>query len=145
MGDYDSAHSLTVSAKAAADEAHRVFNEFEEYSNIPDVSEDVESKKMRADLAISKAELASLSERYLDKHPKIIEKRSSIKVLEDSLKNAEKRIFNSIINKAKLAQATDEQLAGVLTIRKAEQQSMNQKSIEYNNLSRSATQSETMY
>ena len=49
------------------------------------------------------------------------------------------------MNKAKLAKATDVQLAGVLTIRKSEQQSMNQKSIEYNNLSRTATQSETMY
>ena len=36
-------------------------------------------------------------------------------------------------------------LAEVLTIRKAEQQSMNQKSIQYNNLSRNANQSETMY
>ena len=143
--DYDSAHSRTVGAQAAADEAQRVFNELGEYSNIPDVSEDLESKKMRGDLALAQAELASLLERYLDKHPKIIEKRSSIKVLEDSLKNTEKRIFNSIINKAQLAQATDLQLAGVLTIRKSEQQSMNQKSIEYNNLYRSATQSEAMY
>ena len=100
---------------------------------------------MRGDLALALAELASLRERYLEKHPKIIEKRSSIEALQESLKNAEKRIFDSIMNKAKLAKATDVQLAGVLTIRKSEQQSMNQKSIEYNNLSRTATQSETMY
>ncbi len=145
QADYDSAHSRTVTAQAAADESERVFKEVGAYSSVPVISEDLESKKMRGDLALAKAELASLSERYLEKHPKIIEKRSSIRVLEDSLKNTEKRIFSSIINKAKLAQATDEQLAGVLTIRKSEQQSMNQKSIEYNNLSRSATQSETMY
>ena len=145
QADYDAAHSLKVAAQAAADEAARVFNEVGEYSSVPDISEDLESKKMRADLSLAEAELASLSERYLEKHPKIIEKRSSIEVLRDALKNAEKRIFNAIINKAKLAQATDEQLAGVLTIRKSEQQAMNQKSIEYNNLSRSATQYETMY
>ena len=96
-------------------------------------------------MALALAELASLRERYLEKHPKIIEKRSSIEALQESLKNAENRIFDSIMNKAKLAKATDVQLAGVLTIRKSEQQSMNQKSIEYNNLSRTATQSETMF
>ena len=145
QSDYDTAHSRAVELQAAADEAQRVFTETEEYGTIPDVAADAEIKKMRGDLALAEAELASLLERYLEKHPKIIEKRSAIEVLKTSLISAEKRIFDSIMNKAKLAQATDTQLAGVLTIRKSEQQSMNQKSIEYNNLSRTATQSETMY
>ena len=143
--DYDAAHSRAVEAQASADEAQRVFTETGEFGTIPDVAADAEVKKMRGDLALVLAELASLRERYLEKHPKIIEKRSSIVALQESLKNSENRIFDSIMNKAKLAKATDVQLAGVLTIRKSEQQSMNQKSIEYNNLSRTATQSETMY
>ena len=145
QSDYDTAHSRAVELQAAADEAQRVFTETNEYGTIPDVAADAEIKKMRGDLALAEAELASLLERYLEKHPKIIEKRSAIEVLKSSLISAEKRIYDAIMNKAKLAQATDTQLAGVLTIRKSEQQSMNQKSIEYNNLSRTATQSETMY
>ena len=114
--DYDAAHSRAVEAQAAADEAQRVFTETGEYGTIPDVAADAEVKQMRGDLALAEAELASLRERYLEKHPKIIEKRSSIEALQESLKSAEKRIFDSIVNKAKLAKATDTQLAGVLTI-----------------------------
>ena len=109
-----------------ADEAQRVFTETGEFGTIP-MAADAEVKKMRGDLALALAELASLRERYLEKHPKIIEKRSSIEAPQESLKKAENRIFDSIMNKAKLAKATDVQLAGVLTIRKSEQQSMNQK------------------
>ena len=41
---------------------------------------------MRGDLALALAELASLRERYLEKHPKIIEKRSSIEALQNHSK-----------------------------------------------------------
>jgi capsular exopolysaccharide synthesis family protein len=143
--DFDSAHSQAVKLLAVSDEASRVFDETNEYGTIPEVAADISIKSTRASLALAKAELASLSERYLDKHPKIKEKKRSIEVLTDSLKSSEKRIFDSIINQAKLAKASDIQLAEVLTIRKSEQQSMNQKSIEYNNLARAATQSESMY
>ncbi len=145
QSDYDTAHSSAVTSKASADEAKRIFDETREFTTITDIATDVEIKTMRGDLALVEAELASLSKRYLEKHPKIIEKESSINALKKSLINAEKRIFDSIINKAKLALVTDMQLAEVLTIRKAEQQAMNQKSIEYNNLERTATQSEEMY
>ena len=145
QSDYDSAHSRAVEAQATADEAQRVFLETSQYSTVPEVSADATIKTTQSNLAIAEAELASLSDRYLDLHPKIIEKKSAIKVLKGSLINAQKRVYDSILNKSKLAQATDRQLAGVLTIRKSEQQSMNQKSIEYNNLDRTARQSETMY
>ena len=143
--DYDTAHSRAVMLSASANEAKRVFSETKEYGTIPEVASDVAIKTTRANLALALAELASLSERYLDKHPKIFEKRSAVQVLKDSLVSSEKRVFDAILNQAELARATDRELAEVLTIRKAEQQAMNQKSIEYNNLFRKASQSETMY
>ena len=48
QADYDSAHSRTVTAQAAADEAARVFAEVGAYSNIPDISEDLESSGLFA-------------------------------------------------------------------------------------------------
>ena len=145
QSDYDSAHSNAVKSKVTATEATRVFKETSEYSGIPEVAADAECKTLRGNVALAESELASLSERYLEKHPKIIEKKSSIAVLKRSLKAAEKSIYNSILNTSQLAEETDIQMEGVLTIRKAEQQSMNQKSIEYNNLNRTAIQSEAMY
>jgi succinoglycan biosynthesis transport protein ExoP len=145
QASYDEANSKVVQANASAEEAVRIFNETGQYAEIPAVSADGELVRLRSDLALAEADLASLSDRYLELHPKIIERRSSINVLKQSLKDAEKRIYNSIINNAQLARVTDERLAEVLTIRKAQQQSMNQKSIEYNNLERAATQSEAMY
>ena len=143
--DYDTAHSAEVSAVAAANEAIRVFEETKQYGTIPDVATDVEVRKVRGDLALAKAELAELLKRYLDKHPKVIEKRGKIESLEEGLANSEKRIFDSILNKAELAKATAMNLNGVLDIRKSEQQGMNQKSIEYYALEREAKQSETLY
>ena len=86
-----------------------------------------------------------LLKRYLDKHPKVIEKRGKIESLIEGLASSQKRIFDSIINKAELAKATALNLKGVLEIRKSEQQAMNQKSIQYFALEREAKQSETLY
>ena len=143
--DYDTAHSAEVSAVAAANEAIRVFEETKQYGTIPEVATDAEVRKVRGDLALAEAELAELLKRYLDKHPKVIEKRGKIESLEEGLANSEKRIFDSILNKAELAKATAMNLNGVLDIRKSEQQGMNQKSIEYYALEREAKQSETLY
>jgi len=143
--DYDTAHSAEVSAVAAANEAIRVFEETKQYGTIPEVATDAEVRKVRGDLALAEAELAELLKRYLDKHPKVIEKRGKIESLEEGLANSEKRIFDSILNKAELAKATAMNLNGVLEIRKSEQQGMNQKSIEYYALEREAKQSETLY
>ena len=143
--DYDTAHSAEVSAVAAANEAIRVFEETKQYGTIPEVATDGEVRKVRGDLALAEAELAELLKRYLDKHPKVIEKRGKIESLEEGLASSEKRIFDSILNKAELAKATAMNLNGVLEIRKSEQQGMNQKSIEYYALEREAKQSETLY
>ena len=94
---------------------------------------------------MAEAELAELLKRYLDKHPKVIEKRGKIESLMEGLANSERRIFDSILTQAQLAEATALSLQGVLAIRKSEQQAMNQKSIQYFALEREAKQSETMY
>ena len=143
--DYDAAHSREVSAVATAEEAKRVFEETKKYGTIPDIATDAEVRKIRGDLALAKAELAELLKRYLDKHPKVIEKRGKIESLKEALDNSERRIFDSILTQAQLAGATALSLQGVLSIRKSEQQAMNQKSIQYFALEREAKQSETMY
>ena len=143
--DYDTAHSREVSAVAAAEEAARVFEETGNYGTIPSVATDTEVRKIRGDLALAEAELAELLKRYLDKHPKVIEKRGKIESLKGGLASSERRIFDSILNQAKLAMATALSLQGVLVIRKSEQQGMNQKGIQYYALEREAKQSETLY
>ena len=145
QGDYDSARSATLKAQAVANEAKRVYSETKEFGSIPEVAAQSTINSTREKLALSRAELASLAERYKEKHPKIIEKRSAINTLEESLRNAENLAYDAIINQAELADVTAKDLAELLTIRMAEQQSMNQKSIEYKSLERSATQSEAMY
>ena len=143
--DYDTAHSREVSAMAAAEEAARVFEETGNYGTIPSVATDAEVRKIRGDLALAEAELAELLKRYLDKHPKVIEKRGKIESLKGGLASSERRIFDSILNQAKLAMATALSLQGVLVIRKSEQQGMNQKGIQYYAFEREAKQSETLY
>ncbi|MBC8243796.1 MAG: polysaccharide biosynthesis tyrosine autokinase [Verrucomicrobia bacterium] len=143
--DYDTAHSREVSAVAAAGEAERVFEETKQYGTIPDVATDTEVRKIRGDLALAEAELAEILKRYLDKHPKVIEKRGKIESLKVGLADSERRIFDSILNQAELARATALSLQGVLVVRKSEQQAKNQQSIEYYALEREAKQSETMY
>ena len=143
--DYDTAHSAEVTAVAAAEEAIRIFEETKQNGTIPSVATDPEVRKIRGDLALAEAELAQLLKRYLEKYPKVIEKRAQIESLKDGLASSEKRIFGSILNIAQLAKATALNLNGVLEIRKSEQQAMNQKSIQYYALEREAKQSETLY
>jgi len=145
QSDYDTAHSREVSAAAEAVEAARVFEETGNYGTIPNVAIDTEVRKIRGDLALAEAELAELLKRYLDKHPKVIEKRGKIESLNEGLASSERRIFDSILTKAHLAEAMALSLQGVLTIRKSEQQGMNQKGIQYYALEREAKQSETLY
>ena len=145
QSDYDTAHSREVSAAAEAVEAARVFEETGNYGTIPNVAIDTEVRKIRGDLALAEAELAELLKRYLDKHPKVIEKRGKIESLNEGMASSERRIFDSILTKAHLAEAMALSLQGVLTIRKSEQQGMNQKGIQYYAFEREAKQSETLY
>ena len=145
QADYSAANSKRVELNTVADEAIRIYNETKKYETIPEVESNSTIKEIRSKLVSAESELASLLERYLNKHPKIIEKRRAIAVFKESLITAEKRVFDSLNNQARLARVTDDELAAVLTIRKAEQQSINQKSIEYNSLDRKTKQAETMY
>ena len=75
--------------------------------------------KIRRDLVLAEAELAELLTRYLEKHPKAVQKRGKIESLKDGFANAEKRVFESIVNKAQLAKATTMSLLIELRQRKS--------------------------
>ena len=129
LKDRDTARYRENIAVTAANHAMQIYGKTKEYGTIPDVATDKGVAKIRRDLVLAEAELAELLTRYLEKHPKVVQKRGKIESLKDGVANAEKRVFESIVNKAQLAKATTMSLLIELRQRKSEQQSINQKKV----------------
>ena len=127
LKDRDAARYRENIAVTAANHAMQIYGKTKEYGTIPDVATDKGVAKIRRDLVLAEAELAELLTRYLEKHPKVVQKRGKIESLKDGVANAEKRVFESIVNKAQLAKATTISLLIELRQRKSEQHAINVK------------------
>ena len=84
LKDRDAARYRENIAVTAANHAMLIYGKTKEYGTIPDVATDKGVAKIRLHLVLAEAELAGLLKRYLQKHPKVIEKRGKI----ESLKKA---------------------------------------------------------
>ncbi|MFP6716073.1 MAG: hypothetical protein VCB82_01045 [Alphaproteobacteria bacterium] len=87
--DYDAAHYREVLAVTAAEQAMLIYGKTKQYGTIPDVATDKGVAKIRRHLVLAEAELAGLLKRYLQKHPKVIEKRGKIESLKKAVTIAE--------------------------------------------------------
>ena len=94
LKDRDTARYRENIAVTAANHAMQIYGKTKEYGTIPDVATDKGVAKIRRDLVLAEAELAELLTRYLEKHPKVVQKRGKIESLKDGVANRRSGCLN---------------------------------------------------
>ncbi len=99
-------------------------------------------KSMEVDLY---KRMSELSEKYGEKHPRMVAIESELKTLKNRKAQEVNRVINSLSNEYKVALAKEESLKEALTKQKKETLDLNQKAVQYGVLKREAETARQMY
>ncbi len=143
--EYNRAQSEATVAQQLAHEVTRMVNGGTNLEAIPEIANSVVVKEMKVQLAGKEAALQGLLSRYKDKWPAVIQARSDIASLRQSLSEECRRIYESILNRAEIALATERRMKEVLEDKDKANLELNRLKIEYDQLERNAEQEKTLY
>ncbi|MCD6339066.1 MAG: polysaccharide biosynthesis tyrosine autokinase [Verrucomicrobia bacterium] len=111
----------------------------------PLIANDPEVSGLRLQLAQLGNDLAALLKRYKDKHPKVIEARSKIQAVKDSIKKIAGEKLVSMRAEAQLAQAQERELADNVNYWEQRLMEWNKAKAQYDVLHRQAETSQQLY
>lgn len=145
--------SKLVDAQREEAEAEALFNEVRRLRNsAPDVLENLPAvqqsslvKTYKVDRAELEREIDELSNRYGDRHPRMVDARSRLNVIERNLELEIQRIISSIQKDFELAQSNVRTLERRVASGKAEIQSIGRKSFELDQLQREVDANRNLY
>jgi len=111
----------------------------------PTIASDPEISSLRQQLALLRSELAALLKRYKDKHPKVIELRSKIAGVTNSIQRVAQEKLIQLKAEVQLAKAQEQELADNVAYWEERQMEWNKAKAEYDVLRRQADISQQLY
>lgn len=120
-------------------------NKAEDLLTIPRIAEAPEVVEQRKKVADMEATVASLNERYLEKHPKLIQAKSQLAELQTGLDRAIHEAAQRVISKAATAEESEKQLRDALNEQEAKALDLNKMAIPYNVLAREVESDRTLF
>jgi capsular exopolysaccharide synthesis family protein len=113
--------------------------------SIPAIRDNVVLLRMRQEIVLKEAALASLLTRYREKHPTVIQARGEIKRLQEQIDEEANLNLESLRNNARIFKKKEEALVAKVAEETRKQQALNQLRIEYDSLKRNSDSSKTIY
>ena len=120
-------------------------NKAEDLLTIPRIAEAPEVVEQRKKLADMEASVASLNERYLEKHPKLIQAKSQLAELQTGLDRAIHEAAQRVVSKAATVAESEKQLREALREQEAKALDLNKMAIPYNVLAREVESDRTLF
>jgi capsular exopolysaccharide synthesis family protein len=142
--DYNRAQAEATAAREIAEEITRLVNSGTSLDVIPDVSQSLAVRELKVRLAEKEAVLEGLLTRYKEKWPDVIQARRDIESVRDSIDAESQRIYESILARAQIAEATERKMREVLESKQQELLEHNRLRIDYEALVRRAEQAKMM-
>jgi capsular exopolysaccharide synthesis family protein len=102
-------------------------------------------QKLKTELADAQRNVATLSQRYDERHPEMIKARSAVQAADAKLKGELAKVVDSVKNEYQAALNEERQLQSALDTQKAEALSMNRKGIEFGVLQREVESNKQIY
>lgn len=138
QSDYNRSQSEATMMRQIASEVTRIVEEGNPLDVIPEVSQNAAVRELKVRLAERMALLESLLTRYKEKWPDVIQARRDIESIRDSLDEECHKIYQSILGRAEIATATEQQMLAVLEAKQKALLDHNRLRIEYESLQRRA-------
>jgi succinoglycan biosynthesis transport protein ExoP len=145
QADYNRAQSEATQAGQIAAEVTRMVTGGTNLDSIPDVSQNIAIREMKVRLAEKESILQGLLTRYKEKWPTVIQARSDIESLRQSILWESQKLYETIGNKAIIAAATERRMKEVLEEKQKTLLEHNRLRIEYDVLARQAEQTKSLY
>ncbi|MCC7375059.1 MAG: polysaccharide biosynthesis tyrosine autokinase [Verrucomicrobiales bacterium] len=145
QADYNRAQSESTQAQQIAAEVTRMVDGGTNLDSIPDVSQNAAIREMKVRLAEKESILQGLLTRYKEKWPTVIQARSDIESLRQSILSESQKLYESIGNRATIAAATERRMKEVLEEKQKALLEHNRLRIEYDVLARQAEQTKSLY
>lgn len=145
-------NSLVTGAKTERIAIETRYKELKKLSNQPEMIESLPSILSNAMIQQLKTDYVDLQRRYSEaskkfgaKHPKMVELRSQIGLMQGKIALEVKKNVNSLMTEYKVAQSKEATLTEALESQKKEALELNRKAIEYKILDRDAESNRQMY
>lgn len=143
--DVSKASSLAIQAARTILEIDTILNTGKSIDSIPQVAENLTVQRLKQEVAIKDASLAALLKRYRDKHPMIIQARSELANLKDSLQRESEIVLQSLRNNSQIYKKQEEALQKLVTSEEKKQLQLNQLRIQYGMLKRESENNKVIY
>ncbi|MDX1951270.1 MAG: polysaccharide biosynthesis tyrosine autokinase [Verrucomicrobiota bacterium] len=106
---------------------------------IPQIAENPTIQKLKQELSLKEASLASLLKRYRDKYPSVIQARAEIANLRESIQKSCQSTLESLRNDAQIKAKSEQVAKSMVANEEKKQLQLNQLRIQYNLLKREAS------
>ena len=143
--DVSKASSLATQAARTILEIDTILNAGKSIDSIPQVAENLTVQRLKQEVAIKDASLAASLKRYRDKHPTIIQARSELANLKDSLQHESEIVLQSLRNNSQIYKKQEEVLQKLVTSEEKKQLQLNQLRIQYGMLKRESENNKVIY
>ncbi len=145
QAEFSKAWSEAIQAEKVVAEVERKLKAGTPVDTIPDVANSPLVQRLKQEISIQEATLASLQKRFRDKHPDLIRQKQLLAKLKESLQSESTNIIESLRNQADIAKARGDSLAAVVEENKLKQLELNKLQIEYDSLKRVAENNKLIY
>ena len=143
--DFSRAASMAIQAERLISEIDTILNSGKPLESIPQIAESVTVQRLRQEVAVREASLASLLKRYRDKHPTVIQARSELANLKENMQRESETVLETLRNSAQIARKQEEVLSKLVNAEEKKQLALNQLRIQYSMLKREADNNKTIY
>ena len=143
--DVSKASSLATQAARTILEIDTILNAGKPIESIPQVAENATVQRLKQEVAVKEASLAAQLKRYRDKHPTIIQARSELANLKDSLQRESEIVLQSLRNNSQIYKKQEEVLQKLVVSEEKKQLQLNQLRIQYGMLKRESENNKVIY
>jgi len=139
------AQSARIEAEARYKEVQDLLNKGAKYESIPQVTADYQVQRLRENEAKLMSQISELSQKYGEKHPKMVQLKKELETIQKSIADESKRVINSIKNEYLIAKAKEDNARRAVEAQKAETQKMSERAIQYSVLLREVEKNRELY
>lgn len=143
--DYNRAQSEATATGQVASEVKRMVEAGTSLDEIPEVAASPAVRELKVRLADKQAVLQGLLTRYREKWPTVIQARRDIESMEKSLQEECRKIYETLLNRAEIASATEVRMKEVLEGKQKDMLRQNSLRIEYERQARKVEQIKSLY
>ncbi len=139
------AQTARLEAESKNREVQALLSKGASYESIPQINNNYLVQRLRENEAKLSSQLSELSQKYGDKHPRMIQLKQEIESTQNKIVEEAKQVISSIRNEYAIARAREASARAALEGQKTETQKLSEHSIQYGVLLREVEKNRELY